>query len=218
MIPMSIISGLLGGLIAVELIKASEKREAKKARQNPPPPPLDDFIEDPHKKQSEICALLDRLGVKYEVHRDDDPNDKLYANYYSHEEYGYAVYIDLQNPYSDDKRMGFEISDTDGITLDFDYYIRDSYYSENGFRAIMKDCEQILTNEVCIGSLCIGGVLKDFQVISRRELENIDISKRFALDMSPKGVKRLSEKYGAEIRFEFWDPKFDKTVTIERKN
>lgn len=214
--PMAIISGLLGGLIAVSLIEASEKRDAKKARQNLPPPPPDDFIEDPHKKQPEICALLDSLGVKYEVHRDDDPNDKFYTDSYSHEEFGYAVYIDLQNPYSDDKRMGFEISDTDGITLTFGYYIRDSY--EGGFRVMMRDCKQILTNEVCIGSLFIGGVWKGYRVVPRRELEDIDIYERFTFGISPKELKHLSEKYGAEIRFEFWNPKFDKTVTIERKD
>lgn len=214
---MAIISGLLGGLIAVGLVEASEKRGSKKgfSKRTPPPSP-GDIIEDPFEKLHEICALLDKLGAKYEVHRDDDPNDEFYNNSYPHEKYGYAVYINLQNPYSDNKRMGFEIIEESGISLGFDYYIRNSY-SENGFREIMKNCEQILTNEVCVESLFLGGVWKCYRVIPRLDLEDVNILEQFAGDVSPKEVKRLSERYGAEIRFDFWNPKFDKVVTIERK-
>lgn len=97
-------------------------------------------------KSAELCSLLDRLGVKYELHRCGDEEFKFLEDG--------DISVKIPNPYAE--------------------------------RTIFVDFQE--------------------------EIFAFPDSREMAAEL-----RRSWEQKGAEIHFLFWNPQYDKTVKIERK-
>lgn len=173
---------------------------------------MDEFDEfESWDKLDEICEILDRLNVKYEVHRHDE------------EEFKYLeendICVKVPNPYSD-RTIFIDLQDE--ISLFFGPEWHEHYYlTEESFGEFCDTLAGILKNECCSAAVFLGeelrwggSMLADGQLVCENSAEMI------LADGDPADAKEFRESWeekGAEVRFRFWNPKDDKTVVIERK-
>lgn len=162
-------------------------------------------------KLNEICLVLGKLNVKYEVHRHDDGE----FSYLSDNE----ICVKIPNPYSD-RTMFIDLQDE--ISLFFGpewhehYYLTEEYYEE--FRDTFTG---ILKNEHCSAAVFIGEDLRwgSSMLANKKSVFEKSAEEIFAMPFPETAAeyRKSWEEKGAEVRFRFWNPKDDKTVVFERE-
>lgn len=162
-------------------------------------------------KLDEIRAILDEIGVKYEVHR------------HGEEEFKYLeendICVKVPNPYSD-RTMFIDLQDE--ISLFFGPEWHEHYYlTGEDFEDFSDTLVGILKNEYCSAAVFIGedlrwggSMLSDRKSVAEKSAEMI---LAWGNSADAKKLRKSWEEKGAEVRFRFWNPKDDKTVVFERK-
>lgn len=160
-------------------------------------------------KLDEVCALLDELAVKYEDHYNDD------------NEFSYLAdgEVSIKIPDSFIERTMF-IDFQGEISLYFadwhaHYCLDETYYAE--FRETLT---AILKNDLCSAAYFYGEELKwgGSTLALRADVENKPPDEAFAGNRIMAQVYREKwENDGAEVRFLFWNPKYDKIIAIEKR-
>ena len=162
-------------------------------------------------KLDEICALLDALSVKYEIHRHDG-DEFSYLN-------NGEICVKIPNPYSE-RTIFIDLQDE--ISLFFGPEWHEHYYLTKGdFDDFFDTLAGILKNEYCSAAVFIGedlrwggSMLSDRKTIAENSAEEIFAGSH----KEAKELRSSWEEKGAEVRFCFWNPTDDKTVVIERKS
>lgn len=165
----------------------------------------------PVKKMEEICNLLESLGCKYTVHRNDEDEFSFLKDG--------EVSVKIPNPYTE-RTMFIDFQDE--ISLFFGGEWHCHYSSEEDFRELCETIRGIMNNELCsVGRLsedghqyggCLGAKSDDF----------IKLGEYYA-----EPVSRLIEEYkeawskndeNTEVHFLYWDPKDDRVIVFGRHN
>lgn len=173
---------------------------------------VDDEFE-PLDKLEDVCALLDELSVKYEVHRDDEGG----FSYLKDDE----ASIKIPNPYTD-RTMFIDFQDE--ISLFFGaewhehYFLCERYYNE-----LCETLFGLLKCELCSAAVFIGeerrwggSMMSTKTEVAERSAEEIFAGPYPDPGETKEYRKAWSEK-GAEVHFLFWDPSYDKIVVIEKE-
>ena len=167
---------------------------------------------DPLDKLDEVCELLDGLSVKYEVHWHDDGE----FSYLNDDE----AAIKIPNPYT--VRTMF-IDFQDEISLFFGEEWHEHYFlCEHFYKEFLETLSGFLKNELCSAAVFIGDERRwgGSMMSTKAEVGEKSAEEVFAGPFpDPKEVEEYrnswSEK-GAEVHFLFWDPRYDKIVTVEK--
>ncbi|MDE7399881.1 MAG: hypothetical protein K2N06_10185 [Oscillospiraceae bacterium] len=165
-------------------------------------------------KLDEIRLILNRLNVRYVVHRHDD------------EEFSYLndneICVKIPNPYTDDTNRTVFIDLQDEISLFFGAEWHAHYYlTEEDYREFCETLSGFMKNELCSAAVFIGedlhwggSMLADRKSVSEKSAEEIFAGNT---PSDANDFKQSWEEKGAEVRFRFWNPKDDKMVVFERK-
>ncbi len=159
----------------------------------------------------DICALLDGLGCRYTLHQ----NDEDYFSYLKNDE----VSVEIPNPYTE-RTMFIDFQDEISLFFGEDWHC---HYSpdEECFHELCKTIRGIMSNELCSVGKFSGEGRQFGGCLGAKSNECKRFGEYFAVPVS-----RLIEEYSEawadedeniEVRFKFWNPKFDKTVKIEKK-
>lgn len=157
---------------------------------------------------NDIDDLLEELGCEHDIHRD---SDEEFPDYTEND----ACVIAF-NPYVD-RNLTVEITKSEEwseITLYFAE--QHAHYAFDEQPDLLDDIRAIITNELGDGEVYLG---EDRRPLMGGYVSRADVETKLPADCF--GVKIAAddwEKYGAAICFKFWDPKFDKTVVIEKKS
>lgn len=158
----------------------------------------------------DICCLLDELSVKYKIYGKDD-------NEFSYLEEN-ELSIGISNPYVS---HAIFINLQREISLFFADWHAHYCYDEADFSEFCETLAAILKNTVCSASVFLGEDRKwNGSVLAEKSnVESKPPEEAFAGNRIMAQVYREQwEKNGGEVRFVFWNPKYNKIVTIERKN
>ena len=167
---------------------------------------------DPVDKLDEVCALLDKLTVKYEVHYHDEGEFSFLADG--------EVSIKVPDPYID--RIMF--IDLQGeFSLYFGEEWHDHYYYDNdGFQDLCDTIKGIINNEMCSTAVFYG---EDLKWGGSWLSVNGDKIREFCSGYYVSTMSNHIDEYKkdwahkktySELRFKFWDPQYDRTVTVKK--
>lgn len=155
---------------------------------------------------TEICALIDKLAVEYEVHRRDE------------EEYSYLdEYSACVTVYAVDSDRTIFIDSECG--LEFNFGQKHTSIHERSFSAFAETLTAVLKSELCVASLYVG---EDRMWLSdglrtRSEIGEKSVVELFIAPPFVEEYKVILEENGAKAEFLFWDSNYDRTVIIENK-
>lgn len=155
--------------------------------------------------------MLEKLGVECAIHRggdealpDYDENDACFVAINPHTDRNAEIYF---SDYSD-----YE------MTLCFaDWH---AHFSQSEFSELGEILRGFLTNEEGVASVFLGTERRwnGSSNVSRSDVESKPPDEAFAgTRIMAQVYKERWEKDGAEVRFLFWDPKYDKIITIEKR-
>lgn len=165
---------------------------------------------EPIDKLEDICRLLDDLGCKYKVHRHDDGE----FSYLDDSE----VSVKIPNPY-DDRTMYIDLQGE--ISLYFGEEWHAHYYAdEHDYQEFIATLRGILTNELCSVADFLGEEREwgGSTLAEKSDIESKPPEEAYAGNRIMAQVyKEKWEKSGAEVRFLFWDPKYNKIITVEKR-
>lgn len=157
----------------------------------------------------DVCALLDKMLVKFEVHRHDDSE----FSYLKDSE----VCVKIPNPRVE---RAIYIDFQDEISLFFgkewhEHYSPDEY-DYNEFRDTLSG---FLKNELCSAAVFIGDERRwgGSMTSSKKEVAEYSAEEIMAFHEDVEEYRKSLEKKGAEIRFLFWDPSYDKIAVFEKR-
>lgn len=158
----------------------------------------------------DICCLLDELGAKYKIYVKDD-------NEYSYLEEN-ELSIRIPNPYCS---HAIFINLQSEISIYFADWHGHYCYDETDYAEFCETLSAILNNSVCSASVFLGEgedcKWNGSTLAEKSDIENMSPEEAYAGNCIMAQVKREQwEKNGATVRFVFWDPKYNKTVTIEK--
>lgn len=160
--------------------------------------------------------MLEKLGVECAIHRggdealsDYDEDDACIIAINPHTDRNVEIYFSY---YSDSDFSKFE------LTLCFaDWH---AHFSQSKFSDLSEMLRGFLTNEEGVASVFLGTELRwnGSSNVSRSDVETKPPDEAFAgTRIMAQVYKERWEKNGAEVRFLFWDPKYDKIYTIEKR-
>lgn len=167
---------------------------------------------EPIDKLDEICALLDELEVKYEVHYQDEGEFSFLADG--------EVSIKVPDPYIE--RIMF--IDLQGeFSLYFGEEWHDHYYCDNeGFQDLCDTIKGIINNEMCSSAVFYGEDLQwGGSWLSVKDDKIRECCSGYYINTMSNHINEYkkdweSKKMYSELRFKFWDPKYDRIVTVEK--
>jgi len=156
----------------------------------------------------DIDDLLEELDCRYDIHRD---SDEEYPDYTEND-----ACIIVSNPYID-RNTKIEITKSEEwseITLFFAE--GHAHYGFDDLPELLDDIRAIITNEIGDGEIYLGEERRPSMggFVYRADVETKPPADCFGIRITADDL----ENEGAEIRFKFWNPKFDKTVVIKRKS
>lgn len=154
----------------------------------------------------EIEKPLEDLRCEYDIHRD---SDEEFPDYTEND-----ACVIVFNPYVE-RNMTIEITKSEEwseITLYFAE--QHAHYSFDELSDLLDDIRAIITNELGDGETYLGEKRRPSMggYVLRADVETKPPAECFCVKIEADDW----EKNGAEICFKFWDPKFDKTVVIEK--
>lgn len=157
---------------------------------------------------NDVDDLLEELGCEYDIHRD---SDEEFPDYTEND-----ACVIVFNPYVD-RNMMIEITKSEEwseITLYFAE--QHAHYAFDNLPGLLDDIRAIITNELGDGEVCLGKERRPSMggYVLRADVENKPPVECFGVQITDNEW----EKLGVEVRFKFWNPKFDKTVVIEKKS
>ena len=167
---------------------------------------------EPLDKLGDVCELLDKLGVAYEVHRHDEGE----FSYLKDDE----VSVMIPNPYTD-RTMFIDFQDE--ISLFFGKEWHEHYFlTEYYFKEFLETMSGFLKNELCSAAVFIGEERRwgGSMMSTKAELAEKSAEEIFASSYPEEAgeYRRSWTEKGAEIHFLFWDPSYDNIVIIEKEN
>lgn len=156
----------------------------------------------------EIDDIIEEFGVECDIHRD---SDDCFPDYSEND-----ACVIVINP-NIDRNVEMYFSDKE-ITLCFaDWH---AHYATSDFSELRDTFRDLLTNVQCAASVYLGAELRwnESSNILRIDAESMTPDEAFAGSRIMAQVyKERWEKNGAEVRFLFWDPNYDKIITIEKR-
>lgn len=157
---------------------------------------------------NEIDDLLEELGCEHDVHRDKDEEFPDYTE-------NNACVIAF-NPHAD-RNMTIEITKSEEWSEMTLYFAEQhAHYAFDELSELLGDVRAIIANELGDGEVYRGEKRRPSMggYVSRADVETKPPADCFGVSVSESEW----EKDGAEIRFKFWDPKFDRTVVIKKRS
>lgn len=112
-----------------------------------------------------------------------------------------------------------DLEDEREFTLSFAVCHSHYFPSQEDYSELKQTILKILQNEVCSASLWYGEDEKKWLGslwINKTELEQ-PISQMFGFVWKTKEFRKRLNRFGGEVRFRFWDSKFDKTILLPKK-
>lgn len=158
----------------------------------------------------DIYRLLDAPGIKYKIQSKDD-------NEYSYLEEN-ELSISIPNPYLS---HAIFINLQSEISLFYANWHAHYLYDETDHAEFCETLAAILNNMLCSASVFLGEgdecKLNESVLAEKSDVESKPPEEAFAGNRIMAQVDREQwEKNGSTVRFVFWNPKYNKTVTIER--
>lgn len=150
---------------------------------------------------TEISGLLEKLGSKFDVQRENDDC------------------VIIHNPHTD-RDLTVEISKPDVLSEMTLYFAEQHFhYGFDKLPELLDTVRAIIENEIGDGEFYLGEERRHSfgGNVYRSDVESKPYAECFGSIMSGY-VDEQCRKNGAEIRFKFWDPQYDKTVMIEKEN
>lgn len=155
--------------------------------------------------------MLEKLGAECAIHRggdetlpDYDEDDACFVAINPHMDRNAEIYFSVFSDYE--------------MTLCFEDW--HAHFSQSEFSELSEILRGILTNEEGVASVFLGTERRrnGSSNVSRSDVESKPPDEAFAgTRIMAQVYKERWEKDGAEVRFLFWDPKYDKIITIEKR-
>lgn len=173
---------------------------------------MDEFDEfESWDKLDEIRLTLDKLNVKYEVHRHDESE----FNYLKDNE----ICVKIPNPYSE-RTMFIDLQDEISLFFGVEWHAH-YYLTEEDYREFCETLSGFMKNELCSAAVFIGEDLRwGCSMLANRKSVIEKSAEEIFADDEPEDAREFRQSWeekGAEVHFRFWNPADDKTVVIERK-
>lgn len=162
--------------------------------------------------------MLEKLGVECAIHRggdealpDYDEDDVCFVAINPHTDRNAEVYFSKCS-----------VSDSDFSDYEMTLCFADwhAHFSQSEFSELSEILRGFLTNEEGVASVFLGTERRwnGSSNVSRSDVETKPPDEAFAgTHIMAQVYKERWEKDGAEVRFLFWEPKYDKIITIEKR-
>ncbi|MDE7229074.1 MAG: hypothetical protein K2N56_01215 [Oscillospiraceae bacterium] len=148
---------------------------------------------------TEISGLLEKLGSKFDIKRENDSC------------------VIIHNPHTD-RNLTLEITKSDVLSEMTLYFAEQHWhYGFDRLPELLETIRAIIENKIGDGEVYLSEERRHSfgGNVYRADIESKPYAECFGSIMSGY-VDEQCRKNGAEIRFKFWDPQYDKTVIIEK--
>lgn len=159
----------------------------------------------------EIGDLLEKLGCEFDIHRDSDEEFPDYT-----ENDGCII---VHNPHTD-RNLTVEITKSDMLSeMTFYFAEQHCHYGFDELPELLDTIQAIIENEIGVGEIYQGEERRFFMSanVYRSDVESKPYAECFGSLMSGY-VEEQCRENGAEVRFKFWDPQYDRSVIIEKES